>query len=77
METARIDQTQRPVLTALGAAHAREVHAPDFLDGNGFDSPNLKQTLRDGVGEPVQRSAMVVPNVKVCSPLQRFAYRVE
>ena len=49
METTRIDQTQRPFLAALEAAHAREVHAPDFLDGNGFCPANLKQTLRDGV----------------------------
>lgn len=44
-----IDQTQRPPLAALGAAHAPELHAPDHLDAGELGSANLGQTLRDGV----------------------------
>jgi DeoR/GlpR family transcriptional regulator of sugar metabolism len=49
MQTTRIDLTQRPLLTALGAAHAPKIHAPDRLDTGELGSANLRQTLRDGV----------------------------
>jgi DeoR/GlpR family transcriptional regulator of sugar metabolism len=49
MEITRIDQTQRPLLDTLEAAHAPEVHAADRLDAGELGSANLSQTLRDGV----------------------------